>query len=163
MKKLYLIRHALPISNEIESHEIQKTLSSYGITDTNNLLNYLKQQSVVFDHIITSHKARAFVTAKMIAQTQGFDLKSIVTDKRILHARTDDFFDMINQLDSKVSNVAIIGHNPPITIFANKFFNDKIKHLDNSSIAAIAFNTDNWMDVGSVPFQELFFHNPIMY
>ncbi|HNW89707.1 MAG TPA: histidine phosphatase family protein [Bacteroidales bacterium] len=154
MKTLFLIRHAEAKQCDIPDHK--RPLTKEGIASVNKLGAYLNNASLRFDGIITSHAVRASETAHYIAELTGFPENKIITKKQLYATFLNTYFDVIFEQPDEINNLAIIGHNPQITDFANYFLKDITIFLFPSNMVALHFYTDKWTDICMAE-KELFF------
>ncbi len=160
MKTLYLIRHAKAAQEEPGLADAKRPLIKTGIERTKKIVEYLLDNSVIFDLMIASHATRAMETAKLMAARMEYPEDKIMCDKRIYCNDLQAFFDILFGLDDSISDVAIVGHNPLITEFANYFLDDKIVSMPTSSVVCIEIDTDQWTQVNLVSSTKQFFITP---
>jgi len=147
MKTLFLIRHAEAAAKQNGLSDYQRPLTKEGVESVNNLAAYLNNASVRFDNIITSHAVRALQTAQGIAGKTDFPENKIVIEKSIYTAGIDSYLDLIFVQPDEMCHLAIIGHNPYITGLANFLMKEELFFLTPSSIVALKFYTDKWIDI----------------
>jgi phosphohistidine phosphatase len=160
MKTLYLIRHAKASDGEAGMPDEKRTLVKKGISNTQKIIQYLLAHKISFDCIISSHAIRAKDTAKIIAKGMQHPEKKIVCDKRIYHNNVSGYFDILYELDDSVSALAMVGHNPVITEFANYFLEDKIMSLPTSAVVCIEIDTKRWTDLNLATHKTRFIITP---
>jgi phosphohistidine phosphatase len=160
MKRLYLIRHGEALDTVPGTDDSKRKLSRTGITETKKVIKYLSAQQVTFDFMIASHAIRTIETAKLIAKGIEFPLDKIVCDKRIYFEEFPVFFDILSELDNTVSSVAMIGHNPEISVFASHFLeNVKIK-MTPSTVIGIEILSDDWVNIKQANCKKIFIVSP---
>lgn len=118
-----------------------------GIQRINSLCEFLNNQGVLFDAIIASHAVRAFETALYISDGLAFPQSNIIRNKKIYTGTADTYLDILSEQDDVLTHVALIGHNPQVTDFANYFLNNGAVFLLPCGLVALEFMTDAWTDV----------------
>ncbi len=160
MKRLYLIRHTDAAEAEAGAKDASRKLHPYGIEKTKKLAKYFDEHAVVFDCMVSSQAVRAFETAGLLAHAQNFPVEKIMKDRRIYFCTSTAYFDILYELDDKLASVAVVGHNPYITEFANYFLKEKITSMDTSAAVCIEIDADKWTDINMADYTTLFVINP---
>ena len=111
MKRLFLLRHA-QAANSSSGSDIDRTLTATGAAQAEALGALMAQRGYRPDRILCSGAVRTRQTLEGIkASLEGL---SVAYDDTIYHASTGDLLHMIQQSDSAIENLMIIGHNPTI-------------------------------------------------
>jgi phosphohistidine phosphatase len=110
--KLYLIRHADAVAEDVAGSDHERWLSARGREAARGLARLLREQGVELDAIATSPLPRAVQTAELLAS--GLDYLGVVSVMPALapgcHPRR-----AAEQLASLGVAVAVIGHEPGIS------------------------------------------------
>jgi phosphohistidine phosphatase len=94
--------------------------------------------------VVTSPAQRAITTARLIASELGQPGEALLSDPRIYEADIDDLLEVVHSLPDDKQNVALIGHNPGLTMFCNHLSGENIDNLPTCAVAGIAFELDSW-------------------
>jgi phosphohistidine phosphatase len=144
MKTIYIVRHAKSSWNMIDIPDEQRPLLEKGRKRTWKVIDYLHENHIKVDHIISSHAVRALETAKMLADGLKFPVENIKLDPHIYHADDESILTQLNDLPVHFNSVMIVGHNPSLTDFVNIFLKSPIENLPTSGVVSLTFETDNW-------------------
>jgi phosphohistidine phosphatase len=110
--KLYLIRHADAVPEDVAGSDHERWLSARGREAARGLARLLRQQGVELDAVLTSPLPRAVQTAELVAG--GLDYLGVVTVLPALapgcHPRR-----VAEQLAAHGLAVAVVGHEPGIS------------------------------------------------
>jgi phosphohistidine phosphatase len=147
MKTLLLVRHAKSSWSYPELPDEQRPLLEKGKKRTKKVIDYLLENDVRVDLIITSHAVRAHETARIIAHALGFPEDKIIVSKQVYHASAEKLYDQFFDLSDDIDTIMMVGHNPTFTNFANQFLEEKIDWLPTSGIVSITFKTDFWINL----------------
>jgi len=147
MKTLYLMRHAKSSWKLAELNDFDRPLLEKGLKRTRLIIEYLKKNKAIIELIITSPAVRALETARIIAHAFNVDESNVRIEKGVYMAGASSLIDQFFDLPPGVSHVMMVGHNPSITSFANKFLDEKIEYLPTSGLVAVSFETDRWEDL----------------
>ena len=160
MKRLYLIRHSDAAEAEAGVKDASRPLTPSGTEKAIKLANYFEEHSVVFDCMVSSQAVRAFETARILGDEQDFPVEKIIKDRRIYFCASTIYFDILYELDDAISSVAVVGHNPHITEFANYFLKEKLMIMHNATAVCIEIGADKWTDMNTAVYKTLFIFTP---
>lgn len=144
VRKLFLIRHAQaePVSNV--PTDFDRRLTASGIRNAYLIGQYLKEEGVKPDSVISSTAVRAKLTAETIANQLEFDMEQIVHVKTIYEASVRELFELVCKLDNHLQVVFVVGHNPAITFLADYLANAALPGMKAASVAQINFQANKW-------------------
>ncbi|MBL1210942.1 phosphohistidine phosphatase SixA [Geminocystis sp. GBBB08] len=116
--KIYLIRHGIAESRNIEQNDSQRILTSRGITKTQKVAQKLASLEIKFDVIVTSPYIRAKETAIILQQAKLtshiIEHSTLIPDGNIL-----EWISWLQNSDYKQeSSIALVGHQPDLTNWA---------------------------------------------
>ena len=147
MKTLYIARHAKSSWDHPELIDEQRPLLEKGIKKTGIITDYLIDNNISVDLIISSHAVRALETAKIIAKAIHYPEDEIIINEHIYFSDIDDLTEQLSNLSDQLKSVMIVGHNPTLTDFANYLLEKKIDWLPTSGIVSINFKTQHWLNL----------------
>lgn len=147
MKTIYIVRHAKSSWNMNDIPDEKRPLMEKGKKRTKKVIDYLHENKIKVDYIISSPAVRAHETAKILAHALKYPLENIKIDSHIYHANGDSILNQFYDLPDRFNSVMIIGHNPSLTYFVNLFLNSPIENLPTSGIVSFSFDTDHWGEV----------------
>lgn len=147
MKKLYLVRHAKSNLKQPGLSDFERPLLEKGKKRTKHIIDFLIKKKVDPDLIISSSAYRAIETARYIAKGLSYPeykIKSLSYYYKIdCEGILNDFMDFSDDYDT----VMIIGHNPALTNFANRFLKTRLDSLPTSGVVCFNFNMNKWEDI----------------
>lgn len=138
------MRHAKSSWENTMISDKSRPIIQKGIDRTNKMIQRLKEEGFNPDFILTSSAIRALQTARLMAAAFGIESECFKEEPRIYTADEDEFYDLCFDIPETTSHVLIVGHNPAITDFANKFLDPKLDFLPTSGMASIEFETAQW-------------------
>jgi phosphohistidine phosphatase len=147
MKTIYIVRHAKSSWNMIDIPDEQRPLLEKGKKRTMKVVNYLKENHIKVDYIISSHALRALETAKILAQALKYPIGDIKIDPNIYHADSDAILNQFHDLPDRFDSAMIVGHNPCLTDFVNIYLDSPVENLPTSGVVSFSFDTDHWEKV----------------
>lgn len=147
---LYLLRHAQSAEKQIGLTDKDRELTSKGLQDALIIGNYIKNQNLPVDIIITSPAERALATSKYVAEGMKFDAEKIIIDDELYEASTRTFNEFIINLENDFHHVLCVGHNPVISYLAEHLTKEEIGDMAPAGLAIIKFDINLWKEVALV-------------
>lgn len=97
--------------------------------------------------IVSSPAMRALFTARHFAQVWGKSAGKIQLELDIYEANTTALLKVVNELDDQYEHVALFGHNPGLTDFANYLSDANIYNIPTSGTVFVEFALDKWSEI----------------
>ncbi len=156
-KYLYVARHG-EAAHGPDDHE--RPLTPHGEQEARQTGAWLRSQGIRPDAIASSTAIRARETARIIAEATGFEVKRILTTRRIYDADLLYILDLIFGYEDLFSHVLLVGHNPTSTMLAQYLAPDAPGHLPTAGLIGIRFAVDRWIDASAGTGQTQYFFYP---
>jgi phosphohistidine phosphatase len=153
MKTVYIVRHAKSSWDIDGIPDEERPLLEKGKKRTKKVIDSLLEKNVRVDYIISSHAVRAHETAKILAHALKYNEEDIKKDPHLYFANGEELFDQFYDLPERFRTVMIVGHNPAMSDFVNKYLPEPIDHLPTSGIVGISFEAKHWHEVPLAPFK----------
>ena len=148
MKTLYIVRHAKSSWNHAHLGDHERPLNNRGKRDAPMMGKRLAKQPEQPDLIIASSAVRAQMTSKYIAIEIKYPIDRIVTEKRIYGAEADTILQIIQAIPAHIACAMLVGHNPTLTEFINRYTDKMIANAPTCSIAKIQSHNHDWTSFG---------------
>ena len=159
-KRLILIRHAKSDWGNPSTKDFDRPLNKRGNLNAPEMAQRMVTQNIFPDLIVSSPALRALTTAKYFAKEWGIGEKKIETDKNIYEAGLKTLLGVVNHFDPTYNTIAMFGHNPGFTDFANYLSDVNIYNMPTCSIVMLEFPFDEWNLVSSSTAKVLLFDYP---
>lgn len=143
-KKLMLIRHGQANSGKYENSDFDRTLSPTGIEEAQELAFRLKNKLLIPTHLLSSTAVRALSTATIFAGIWGMEFEDIQMNDTIYDSSVHTYLQAINGLDDNMDFVALFGHNPEISEFAEYLTYADFSQMPTCGVVIIDFAFDSW-------------------
>lgn len=161
MKTLLLIRHAKSSWNDPDMDDFDRPLNKRGKENAPEMAVRLLSRGTVPELIISSPARRARSTARIMAKEWKYPKDAILLEEELYLCYASTFLKVITRIDDDFNAVAIFGHNPGITDFANYLTEEiRIDNVPTTGIFAIEADTDHWLDFDRASKRFLFFDYP---
>jgi len=139
-KDLFLIRHA-ESSHPSGVSDFDRPLSEKGYSEAEKMSLKLKQYKPLPEFIISSPAKRALNTAMIFAEILNHPIQP---ENMIYEATVSSLLSIVNHLPDEQNRVALFGHNPGITEFAEYLTRERIGNIPTAGIVHIQFSSDSW-------------------
>jgi phosphohistidine phosphatase len=146
MKSILIIRHAKSSWDSPTLNDFDRPLNERGLKDAPMMAQRLLERKIQIDAFVSSTANRAFSTAIFFAKAFKQKEKDIVGVAKMYHAMPEIFAEVIAELNNDWNTVALFGHNPGITHFANLLGVARIDNMPTCGVLGVHFMCDSWQD-----------------
>lgn len=163
MKTIYLIRHAKSSWNDIGSKDFDRILNKRGEHDAPLIGRKLNNLLFKPDLIVCSPAKRTTITANLICQQIDYSFQSVQFEPSIYEASLTDLKNLINSFSNNFSAIALIGHNPSITLLSNYLTDQFLSNMPTCGVVKIELEIDSWNEIIQGIGRQKYFIYPKMY
>lgn len=160
MKTLYIMRHAKSSWKFEELSDHDRPLNKRGRADAPLMGRELAANDVKPQLILSSPAVRAITTATLVARELEYDADNIVVDDRMYGASPDELLDIAREVPAEVDSMLMVGHNEPISEFANLISPKHVSSMPTAGVVALRFDCDSWYDIKRENAELLFYDIP---
>lgn len=101
-----------------------------------------------FEQLFSSPACRALTTAHIIAEKLGYAPQNIIVDAALYTFDTDGLYRFIETVDDALSDIAIVGHNPAMTLLINELCtHTAIDNLPTCGVAELELSITEWVEI----------------
>ncbi len=160
MKYLTIIRHAKSSWDDPDMDDLVRPLNERGRIAVLLVGNYLQQQKIMPDLIITSPATRARDTASGIAEFVKYDIKKIQVEPVIYFGTSSAIITTLQELDNKYSDAFLFGHEPILSSLIFQLTKNQLEKFSTCSPYRISLDIKKWAEIGIKKGKCEFFVNP---
>jgi phosphohistidine phosphatase len=142
-RKLLIVRHGKS-SWETIVDDIDRPLTERGVKNAYEMARRIKDDGNVPDAIYSSPANRALHTAIIMARVWEIPENDINISRDLYLPDEDDIFSVISGVPDEIETIAIFGHNPGFTDFANRFLNHPVENIPTAGIALLTMDLESW-------------------
>jgi phosphohistidine phosphatase len=146
MKHLILIRHAETAEKVTGQTDKDRELTTSGMRQAASAGQFLKNQSVSIDIILTSAAIRAQTTAQLIAEQLNPNADIVSIEDELYQASVGTMFEKLRNGDH-YHNIVIVGHNPAISYFSEFITGSDIEEMRPATVLILKLDIGNWKDL----------------
>lgn len=160
MKSVIIIRHAKSSWDNVGESDFDRPLNDRGKEDAPRMAKRLLERDVTIDAFISSSAKRARKTAALFIKEFNGDKEDIILVPELYLAGPDAFFEAIAKAPASAKTIALVGHNPGITEFANELTDVRIDDMPTCAIFAVKADIKEWSAFREAEKQYWFFDYP---
>ena len=146
MKHLTIIRHAKS-DWTTDVDDILRPLNERGKNAVLLVGNYLQQQHIKPDLIISSPATRALDTANAIGELVKYNTNEIHVEPVVYFGTSSAIIDLLKESDNKINDVFLCGHEPILSSLIFHFTKTTLEKFPTCSVFRIAFKINNWSEL----------------
>lgn len=148
MLRLTLIRHAKTEPARPGQEDWDRVLEPRGQKDAPEMGQRLKHRHMKPDKIISSPAVRAITTATIMARELGVAAAKVQQDERLYLASPKEMLKVVHELGGKTRHLALVGHNPGITEFADRLSSERsIDNMPTCAVYTLEFDIAQWSEL----------------
>lgn len=153
MRRLILVRHAKSSGASAGCRDFDRPLDERGEHDAPEMARRLLLRGIRPQLIVASGARRALTTAQRMGAVFGYPMAAIEIDDALYDAGETVWFEWITGLAPHCHAAMIVGHNPEITVVANRLLHGPgIPHVPSCGVLWLEYADAGWRDVPrSVP------------
>ena len=144
MKTLTILRHAKSSWKDSSLSDHDRPLNKRGEGDAPVMAARIQQAGIRPSLILCSPAARAWTTAKLIAQEISYPDEFLQRDERLYLAGMQRIIDLLSEQDLGFNSIMIVGHNPGFTDFANYLVPGLTNNIPTCGVVSVVIDTDDW-------------------
>jgi phosphohistidine phosphatase len=160
VKHILIIRHAKSSWAEIGQRDFDRPLNERGLRDAPEMARRLMQKNITIDLFVSSSANRALTTTKLMMKEMKMGDNQLIVKPDLYHAPPSMILSSIQQFEETFDTIAVVCHNPGITMFANMIQSLSIDNVPTCGVLALTTTAGNWEDVSIENLQFEFFDYP---
>jgi phosphohistidine phosphatase len=143
-RKLFIIRHAKSSWDHDGLDDIDRPLAQRGLKNAKEMAERLMAKKIVPDLLLTSPANRALNTALIMSKCWGVGPEHLQIHDLLYDARISDIEKVISVVPAEIRNLAIFGHNPSFTLYANHFLKLPLDNLPTAGVVILTLESKSW-------------------
>lgn len=146
-KYLTILRHAKSSWENPALDDLVRPLNNRGVESINIVGNYLKEKHIKPDLVITSPATRALQTAIGIGNYLNYSADNLLIKQTIYFGSHTNIVSIIKEIDEKVNDVFLFGHEPILSSLIYTLTNEKLDKFPTCAVYRIKFDIQNWKNI----------------
>ena len=149
MQYLTIIRHAKSSWENPELDDFDRPLNERGKKAILLIGNFLKENNVQPDFILSSSAKRARKTAEGIATTLNYPTNCNLYKHDIYSGDLKQILNVISEIDHYYNDVFLFGHEPILSQLIFHFTKISLEKFPTCAVFRIAFDINHWTETNS--------------
>ncbi|MDF1571864.1 MAG: histidine phosphatase family protein [Bacteroidales bacterium] len=158
-RKLFIIRHGKSSWDSIVS-DIDRPLTERGVKNSYEMAALLVSRGQVPELVISSPANRALHTAVIMARSWELNDHRLLVRKSLYLPGIEDIAETLSEVDDTIASVAVFGHNPGFTQFANRFLEPQVDNVPTAGAVVVTMELGSWNDISAARVVDAFFGYP---
>jgi len=161
MKSIYFNRHAKSDWSNEGIKDFDRPLNQRGLRDAPVMGKRLVDRKEHIELFVSSPANRAISTARLMAESVGFDIAKITQIDRLYLPSIKDFLQSVAEIDEGYESIILFAHNPGITDVVEYLSNESLGNIPTCGIAKIEFpSASTWKEISGGTGNLVFFDYP---
>ena len=160
MKTLLIVRHAKSSHASPGQSDFDRPLSNSGKKDAEMMAKRVAEQINTIDLFIASAARRTRKTAAKFMKAYKMEKDPLQSELCLYESSMEEYYEVIENVSDDKQVVAVFGHNPGITYFANSLGCLNVFDMPTGSVLAVTFEVDRWSEIRKSKRKLLFFYEP---
>ena len=148
VRRLFIIRHAKSSWDYQGLDDIDRPLADRGIRNAGEMAERLVAENLVPQLLLSSPASRALNTALIMSRIWGIRPENLQIHDSLYDAFISEIEEVVSTAPANVENLAIFGHNPSFTSYANKFLDIPLDNLPTAGVVIVTLESENWGKIG---------------
>ena len=145
MKSILILRHAKSGWKHPELNDHDRPLNKRGKRDAPLMGEFLKNENLIPEFIISSNAKRAHSTAKIVAKASGYK-GEIALNQSLYEALPAAYIDVLRDLSNEYARVLVVGHNPGLEELVSMLTGES-HSLSTCSLVHIQLRVNKWTEM----------------
>lgn len=145
MKTLFLLRHAKSSWKDPDLADFERPLNERGRKAAGLIGQYIAQQNLNLDLVISSPAVRARQTIELVLRAAKRSVE-IRFDQLIYEASPTRLLEIISQIEDDRKSVLLVGHNPGMEDLLALLVGGE-QHMPTGSLASVLVHSKKWEKV----------------
>ena len=159
-RKLFIVRHAKSSWDHEGLADIDRPLANRGLRNAGEMAERLLAKKMVPQLLLSSPANRAMNTALIMSKIWGARAENFQIHETLYDASISDIEQVIAGVPSDIKSLAIFGHNPSFTAYANKFLKHRLDNLPTAGVVIVTLESKNWGGIGRKNVKETYVDYP---
>jgi len=159
-RRLFIIRHGKSSWDHEGLDDIERPLATRGTRNAGEMAERLQALQLVPELLLSSPASRALNTAMIMSKVWELGPDSLQIHEPLYMAYLEEINQVIAGVAPEVRALAIFGHNPSFTMFANQFLTLPLDNLPTAGVVVFSLESESWDGIGRRDVKESYVDYP---
>lgn len=158
-RQLFIVRHGKSSWDSIVD-DIDRPLTERGIKNSYEMATRLQEKGLVPDAVYSSPANRALHTAIIMSRVWKIAEDQINICRKLYIPDEEDIAATVFGVSDELTSIAVFGHNPGFTEFANRFMKRPVDNVPTAGVVVVSMKLESWSDLYSGRVKQVVFDYP---
>ena len=159
-RRLFIIRHGKSSWDHEDLQDIDRPLAPRGIRNAGEMAERLLSATLVPELLLSSPANRARNTALLMSGVWKLRPEDLQIHDSLYMAYISEIEQVVATVKPGIKNLAIFGHNPSFTAYANCFLGLPLDNLPTAGVVVVKLESDSWEGIGHKHVKESYVDYP---
>lgn len=159
-RTLFIIRHGKSSWDVEGLDDIERPLAPRGTMNAETMASRLLEKAEVPELILSSPACRALNTALIMSRIWGLDPGALQIHDTLYMAYLTEIEEVVGGVPDHIKKLAIFGHNPSFTMYANQFLDNPLDNLPTAGVVIVTLESDSWKKINRSHVRKLYVDTP---
>ncbi len=143
-RRLYIIRHGKSSWDNEGLDDIDRPLTQRGIRNAGEIAERFLRKSLNPQLILSSPANRALNTALIMSKIWDVSPENLQIHDPLYLADVSEIEQVVSSAPAEITDLAIFGHNPSFTMYANLFLASPLDNLPTAGAVVVTLESEEW-------------------
>lgn len=148
-RQLLIIRHGKSSWENEGLDDIDRPLAERGIRNAHDMAQRISDLGQVPELMLSSPASRALNTALIMSRIWTLEADALQIHDPLYLAYISEIDQVISGTPHTIRSLAIFGHNPSFTQYANQFLEEPLDNLPTAGVVIVTLEAEDWKDIRS--------------
>ncbi|MCA1746387.1 MAG: histidine phosphatase family protein, partial [Bacteroidales bacterium] len=140
--------------------DIDRPLTERGIKNSYEMAARLQEKGLVPEAVYSSPANRALHTAIIMSRVWKIGEEQINICRKLYLPDEENIAATIFGISDTLTSIAVFGHNPGFTEFANRFMKPPVDNVPTAGVVVVSMKLDSWSDLYNGSVKRIVFDYP---
>ena len=137
----------LQSSWESEVRDVDRPLTERGVRNSYDMAERLAKVDLIPEKIYSSTGIRALHTAIIMARVWELPEDTVSVRESLYMSGAEEIDEVLSDVPEEFNAVAVYGHNPTFTSYANRFLSTPLENLPTTGVVVLTFEAASWKEL----------------
>ncbi len=146
-RRLFIIRHGKSDWDHEDLDDIDRPLAGRGIRNAGEMAQRLSSMGLIPEMVFSSPASRALNTALIMSRVWELEPPTLQIHDSLYMAYVSEISEVVAEAPAEVLNLAVCGHNPSFTAYANQFLEEPLDNLPTAGVVVVTLYSESWKNI----------------
>lgn len=127
--------------------DFERPLNDRGKRDAPVMVERARRHGFLPDKILCSSAKRTRKTLSYFLKGLAFKKDEVIFSDALYLASAEEIMEILSSLPNHCHRAMLVGHNPGLTDFVNRYSHIRVDNLPTSAICCIRYDVEDWSEL----------------